>query len=558
MHSDERRAEELVAAARTGDPAARDALAAAYLPLVYNVVGRALNGHADVDDVVQETMVRALDGLGGLREPGRFRSWLVAIAMNQIRRRWRVRQQQPQTGLDTVAERPDPAGDFVDLTILRLGLSGQRREVAEATRWLDPDDRELLALWWLEAAGRLDRAELAEALGVGAQHAAVRVRRMKEQLETGRGIVRALAAEPRCPSLADTVATWDGAPSPLWRKRIARHLRDCGACSGTWTGLVPAEGLLVGLGLVAPLLGAGAGAMGTGGYATAAAAYAYGAGDAGAAYGAGDVAVSASGDAGVYGSGEAAYGPGDVGVLPGDAAVGGPGAGGDPGAAGLPGGPAGAGAGGDGGGGGGATGGRSLVFGGGAAAVVVVLLVALWPEPDAPAGPPPLAASPTVFATAPLPASPSPSPSVPPSPRASRPVPEPSRTAKPPTLAERVTRIVNLRRSEAGCGPLRLDPRLTGAARAHGRDMVARGYFDHASPDGRNVDARVSAAGYRWSAVGENLARGQREPEAVVGSWMDSDGHRRNLLDCRYRDTGVAAVRGPDGTVWVQTLARPS
>jgi len=71
----------LVTAARSGDPEAQDALVSAYLPLVYNVVGRALNGSVDVDDVVQETMLRALDALGGLRTAESFRSWLVAIAM---------------------------------------------------------------------------------------------------------------------------------------------------------------------------------------------------------------------------------------------------------------------------------------------------------------------------------------------------------------------------------------------------------------------------------------------------------------------------------------------
>ena len=80
----------LVAAARGGDPDAQDALVGAYLPLVYNIVGRALNGSVDVDDVVQETMLRTLDGLGGLRTPESFRSWLVAITMNEVRKHWRA------------------------------------------------------------------------------------------------------------------------------------------------------------------------------------------------------------------------------------------------------------------------------------------------------------------------------------------------------------------------------------------------------------------------------------------------------------------------------------
>ncbi|MEU1135156.1 sigma-70 family RNA polymerase sigma factor, partial [Streptomyces sp. NPDC005900] len=243
----------MVRAAQDGNQQAQDALVAEYLPLVYNIVGRALGGHADVDDVVQETMLGVLGGLDGLRDPSHFRSWLVAITMNRIRGHWRERATGaipagggPVDGYDVV----DPGADFVDLTIVRLGLSGQRRETAEATRWLDEDDRGLLSLWWLESAGELTRAEVAAALDLSPQHAAVRVQRMKAQLETARVVVRALAAEPRCAALGQLTAGWDGVPSALWRKRLARHARDCVACSGHWTDLVPAERLLVALALV--------------------------------------------------------------------------------------------------------------------------------------------------------------------------------------------------------------------------------------------------------------------------------------------------------------------
>ena len=236
------------AGVRVGD---RDALIAGHLQLVYNIVGRALNGHPDTDDVVQETMLRAVDGLDGLREPTAFRSWLVAIAMNQIRRRYRDRQAHAGAGpLDEAHGLADPDADFVGLTIVRLGLAGQRREVAEATRWLDPEDRELLALWWQEAAGELSRAELAGALSLSPAHTGVRVQRMKERLETARVVVRALAGDPPCPELAAVTAAWDGVPDALWRKRIARHARDCGACGGHARDLVPAEGLLAGLALL--------------------------------------------------------------------------------------------------------------------------------------------------------------------------------------------------------------------------------------------------------------------------------------------------------------------
>ncbi len=106
MHSDERRTTALVEAAKAGDVHARDELVHAFLPLVHNIVGRALDGHADTDDIVQETMVRVLGGLPGLRDPARFRSWLVAIAMNGIRRRWHERRQAPVPGLDRAADPP--------------------------------------------------------------------------------------------------------------------------------------------------------------------------------------------------------------------------------------------------------------------------------------------------------------------------------------------------------------------------------------------------------------------------------------------------------------------
>ncbi|MCK7628232.1 sigma-70 family RNA polymerase sigma factor, partial [Streptomyces sp. RS10V-4] len=243
----------VITTAQAGDRCAQDELVARYLPLVYNIVGRALHGHADVDDVVQETMLRALDGLAGLRKPHRFGAWLVAVTMNEIRRHWRSKQASASvTGIDAVTEVADPGADFVDLTIIRLGLSGQRREVAEATRWLDEDDRALLALWWLEAAGELTRPEMAAALKLPSSYVAVRVQRMKAQLEASRLVVRALSATSRCPRLKPVVARWDGMPSALWRKRISRHVRDCRDCSGRGNGLIPAQSLLAGIALVPP------------------------------------------------------------------------------------------------------------------------------------------------------------------------------------------------------------------------------------------------------------------------------------------------------------------
>ncbi|MFF9011740.1 sigma-70 family RNA polymerase sigma factor [Streptomyces sp. NPDC014870] len=511
MHSDERGTAALVGAAVSGDPHAGERLVRAYLPLVYNIVGRALDGHADVDDVVQETMVRALDGLPGLRDPERFRSWLVAIATNQIRRRWRERQSGPVPGLDRAAELADPEGDFVDLTILRLGLTGQRREVAEATRWLDDSDREVLALWWLEAGGELDRAELAGALDVTPAHAAVRVQRMKERLETGRTVVRALGARPRCAELARLTADWDGVPSPLWRKRVARHVTPCRRCLPPRTDLAPAEALLVGLALVPPVLLWGATSPETQAAAWAADATAP------------QTAAAPNGGAGPEPLTDPV--PADLGTV---------------------------------GAGGGGSLGRAWIAGAAAVGVLggLILLVPSEPEKRAPAPAAPVAAPPAALPTTPLPTTTSPTPTPTPTrPPAPKPTPTPQRTA---TAEERLTRLVNQRRAQEGCAPLRTDPRLDDAARAYARDMVRRGYYAHSSPEGRFADARISAVGYEWSAWAENLARGSSDPAAVFDDWMDGSMHERNMLDCAYRDTGVAAVSGPDGTVWVQKLATPA
>ncbi|GAB2616874.1 hypothetical protein Aab01nite_29900 [Paractinoplanes abujensis] len=260
----------VVIAARDGDPVAVDRLVAGYLPLVYTIVGRALEGHADVDDVVQDVMLRVLRNLGDLREPEAFRSWLVAITVRQVRERFRARRGAPEALVHEDVR--DPGADFTDLAITRLELSGQRRETAEATRWLDEDNRELLSLWWLEASGELTRDEIVAATDVTRQHAAVRIQRMKGQLETARVVVRAIAASPPCPDLHLLLTEWDGHPSPLWRKRIARHTRECRHCSPAWNGLVAAERLLAGMALVplpAGLAGQGAlASLGAGGAAT--------------------------------------------------------------------------------------------------------------------------------------------------------------------------------------------------------------------------------------------------------------------------------------------------
>jgi RNA polymerase sigma factor (sigma-70 family) len=239
-----------VEAARGGDAQALDTLVGAYLPLVYNIVGRALGIPAEIDDVVQEVMLQMVRDLRQLRDPGAFRSWLVAITMRQVRADWRARRTAPIPDPIEDGGLADPEADFVDLTIIALGLSDQRREVAEASRWLDAEDGQLLALWWLEAAGELSRAELAVAMELTPAQAAVLVHRAKGRLETARTVVRAIRVMERCRELNAACANWDGEASPLWRKRIARHVRECPACGTVELDMVPAERLLAGISLL--------------------------------------------------------------------------------------------------------------------------------------------------------------------------------------------------------------------------------------------------------------------------------------------------------------------
>ncbi|BCJ46029.1 hypothetical protein GCM10010168_49770 [Actinoplanes ianthinogenes] len=242
----------LVTAAQGGDRQALDELVATHLPLVYTIVGRALSGHADVDDVVQETMLRAVRDLPALRAPASFRAWLTSIAVRRVveHRQWRRARSERTVVLDEALEVPDREPAVEDASLLRIDVSGQRREVAEAAAWLDPDDRLLLSLWWQETAGRMERAEIAQAVGISVAHVTVRIQRMREQLEVTRTLIAAFAAQPRCPGLVEAATKWDGKPASVWRKRFARHIRGCPACSGTGQGRIPAERLLAGSALL--------------------------------------------------------------------------------------------------------------------------------------------------------------------------------------------------------------------------------------------------------------------------------------------------------------------
>src|SRR5690606_18846499 len=116
-----------------------------------------------------------------------------------------------------------------------------------------------------------------------------------------------------------------------------------------------------------------------------------------------------------------------------------------------------------------------------------------------------------------------------------------------------VVELTNDARRRAGCGELVVDDRLVAAAQAHSDDMAAQGYFSHTSLDGRSFADRIRAAGYP-SPGGENIARGQRSAAEVVAAWMDSPGHRANILNCSFRAIGVGLHEGT--WTWTQVFGR--
>jgi uncharacterized protein YkwD len=116
----------------------------------------------------------------------------------------------------------------------------------------------------------------------------------------------------------------------------------------------------------------------------------------------------------------------------------------------------------------------------------------------------------------------------------------------------RVLALVNEERAAAGCSPVTENARLTRAADDYSDVMAASGVMSHTGPDGSTMASRVEAAGYLWSALGENIARGQADAAAVMEAWMNSSGHRANILNCAFTEIGIGVHAGDGGPWWTQ------
>ncbi|MFJ6793172.1 CAP domain-containing protein [Streptomyces sp. NPDC091268] len=120
-----------------------------------------------------------------------------------------------------------------------------------------------------------------------------------------------------------------------------------------------------------------------------------------------------------------------------------------------------------------------------------------------------------------------------------------------------VLALVNKERAAAGCGALSSNSELSSAARAYSDTMARSGVMSHTGPDGSTMTSRVEAAGYGWSRLGENIARGQADAAAVMNAWMNSPGHRANILNCEFREIGIGVHQGDGGPWWTQDFGTP-
>ena len=113
-----------------------------------------------------------------------------------------------------------------------------------------------------------------------------------------------------------------------------------------------------------------------------------------------------------------------------------------------------------------------------------------------------------------------------------------------------VVRLVNVERAKKGLNALTYDWQLARVARYKSQDMKDRGYFSHTSPVYGSPFQMMKSFGITYKTAGENIARGQATPQAVVDAWMNSQGHRANILNSSFTHIGVGYV--PNGRYWTQ------
>ncbi|MEV6655336.1 CAP domain-containing protein [Streptomyces sp. NPDC051219] len=176
-----------------------------------------------------------------------------------------------------------------------------------------------------------------------------------------------------------------------------------------------------------------------------------------------------------------------------------------------------------------------------------------WKHAAAPSAPKATAtpSAPKATATPTTPKAPTPKVTATPSaPKATAMPVAPTATAPASGATARVLQLVNSERSKAGCSPVTLNAKLSKAALDHSKDMSAHTNMSHTGSDGSNPGDRITRAGYSWRTYGENVAYGYTTPENVMTGWMDSPGHKANILNCEFKEIGIGLAQ--PGNYWTQ------
>ncbi|MFD9338453.1 CAP domain-containing protein [Streptomyces sp. NPDC060028] len=176
------------------------------------------------------------------------------------------------------------------------------------------------------------------------------------------------------------------------------------------------------------------------------------------------------------------------------------------------------------------------------APVTPVTPVDVQPPSSPPAASP---SSPAASAQPVVQTSPPPQPAKPPVVSEKPQAPAPPKPSAPAASADAaaVLSLVNQQRAAAGCSALTLNAKLTKAAQDHSEDMAAHGNMSHTGSDGSDPGGRITRAGYTWSTYGENVAYGYSTPEKVMEGWMNSPGHRENILNCSFKEIGIGLAQ---------------
>ncbi len=130
---------------------------------------------------------------------------------------------------------------------------------------------------------------------------------------------------------------------------------------------------------------------------------------------------------------------------------------------------------------------------------------------------------------------------------------------QPSQYEKKVVQLVNDERAKKGLEPLEMNNRLSGLAHMKSKDMADNNYFSHTSPTYGSPFEMMKQFDFNYRTAGENIAAGQRTPESVVQGWMNSPGHRANILNENFTQIGVGYVEGSGqyGTYWTQEFITP-